>query len=95
MKNRPCQICGEAYCGYGHNAQPIVSGLCCSDCNVRLVLPARMAIAFPRRDMDPYDAGSEARLTGEAYLANPLRGEARDHWFAGWTATDHDLRVGG
>lgn len=37
-----CCICGLDFLGYGNNAEPIKSGICCDDCNRREVLPARM-----------------------------------------------------
>lgn len=36
-----CSICRVDYQGYGHNAQPINDGRCCSDCN-QLVTIARL-----------------------------------------------------
>lgn len=36
-----CSICRVDYQGWGHNAQPINDGRCCSDCN-QLVIIARL-----------------------------------------------------
>jgi hypothetical protein len=45
-----CSICAapidiEALSGWagGHNAQPVNSGRCCTNCNMMVVLPARLA----------------------------------------------------
>ena len=46
--NELCVICHEPIdaqpngWAYGHNAQPIAEGQCCTDCNIELVIPARM-----------------------------------------------------
>lgn len=43
-----CSICGEAYEGFGHNAEPVSAGRCCETCNVLRVIPERMRrIAHP------------------------------------------------
>jgi hypothetical protein len=40
-----CSICEEPYDeDYGHNAWPINDGRCCADCNLDVVVPARIAI---------------------------------------------------
>lgn len=41
QKNKCC-ICNEPYEGYGNNAQPVKSGICCSECNLTVVIPARI-----------------------------------------------------
>jgi hypothetical protein len=35
-----CSICGKAFTGHGHNAQPFNDGRCCDDCNESAVVPA-------------------------------------------------------
>ena len=35
---------------FGHNARPVMNGRCCDDCNMNVVLPARIAILNIRRD---------------------------------------------
>ena len=38
-----CSICKEdMFNQFGHNAQPINNGICCDDCNMLVVLPARI-----------------------------------------------------
>lgn len=34
---RVCVICKKDYCGYGNNAEPFASGLCCDDCNLAVI----------------------------------------------------------
>ena len=48
-----CVICHEPMNTYstpnwvgGHNAQPVAEGQCCTDCNIELVIPARMEQVF-------------------------------------------------
>jgi len=50
-----CSICKEKITAYpfgwegGCNAQPINNGKCCHECDVNVVLPRRLELAF-RRD---------------------------------------------
>lgn len=38
-----CCICGKEFEGYGNNPSPIKDdGVCCDDCNVNKVIPARI-----------------------------------------------------
>lgn len=37
-----CSICGKEYFGYGNNAQPVNDGRCCDECNLNIVVPARV-----------------------------------------------------
>lgn len=51
-----CSICKEECdCPYGHNALPVKKGRCCSICNDRCVIPARIRIAFAMME-NPYAA---------------------------------------
>ena len=38
-----CCLCHKKYTGFGNNAQPLATGLCCDACNFRRVLPARIS----------------------------------------------------
>lgn len=39
-----CDICGEPIQGYGNNAEPYLEGgRCCDSCNIKFVIPARLA----------------------------------------------------
>lgn len=42
MEKKKCVICGKEFEGYGNNAQPVKDGLCCDDCNMKVVIPARL-----------------------------------------------------
>ena len=40
-----CVFCGrELSDGYGNNAEPVAIGECCDDCNMEIVVPARIEL---------------------------------------------------
>ena len=43
LKNKCC-LCGKEIIGYGNNPAPLKSSVrkCCDECNLKLVVPARM-----------------------------------------------------
>ena len=41
-EDKTCVICGKTYTGYGNNAEPVADGRCCDDCNIEIVIPARL-----------------------------------------------------
>lgn len=44
-----CVICGKEFEGFGNNAEPIAHGLCCNDCNDKVVL-SRLLIDLYNKD---------------------------------------------
>jgi len=40
-----CCLCENSYDNYGHNAQPVAIGRCCTECNNYKVIPARIKLA--------------------------------------------------
>jgi hypothetical protein len=40
-----CSICGKEIGKYGNGAYPVNSGKCCDECNLKLVVPARIKLA--------------------------------------------------
>lgn len=36
-----CDICHKYYSGWGNNAEPVLIGECCDECNSGVVLPKR------------------------------------------------------
>tara|TARA_R110000824_G_scaffold270330_1_gene458764 strand:- start:272 stop:433 length:162 start_codon:yes stop_codon:yes gene_type:complete len=38
-----CVICKVVFEGYGNNAEPIRKGICCDDCNQKVILPIRLS----------------------------------------------------
>jgi hypothetical protein len=42
VTRRECCLCGGELTGKGHNAQPVKAGLCCFDCNYKIVVIARL-----------------------------------------------------
>lgn len=37
-----CSICHKEFEGWGNNAEPVNSGVCCDDCNNSVVISARI-----------------------------------------------------
>lgn len=37
-----CCICQCKFDGYGNNAEPVAVGQCCDECNMSVVVPARL-----------------------------------------------------
>ena len=56
MNNRKtyiCCLCGEEHEGFGNNPYPLVTDVesrCCDYCNMRLVIPARIARYYENRE---------------------------------------------
>ena len=43
-KTTKCCICGREFTGWGNNPWPVkTEGECCYECNMRVVVPARIA----------------------------------------------------
>jgi len=45
-----CVICGRKFSGYGNNADPVAKGECCGDCNLKVVVPARIEMIYADRE---------------------------------------------
>ena len=44
MNKHTCCICGKEFEGYGNNPYPVAEdGVCCDDCNMDKVIPARIS----------------------------------------------------
>lgn len=42
---KTCCICGKDFTGYGNNPDPVkTDGKCCDECNLTVVIPARMRL---------------------------------------------------
>jgi hypothetical protein len=41
-----CSICNKDIEGYGNNAKPVNNDRCCDECNVMVVIPARIELLF-------------------------------------------------
>lgn len=54
-----CCICHKEIEGYGNNAAPVKDGICCSDCNINIVVPNRLNHMKTLRDA----AIAQARFT--------------------------------
>lgn len=42
MTENLCCICGKQIEGFGNNAEPIKEGVCCDECNIKVVIPERL-----------------------------------------------------
>lgn len=50
MKKIKCCICGKEIKGYGNNPRPVKKeGLCCDECNLEVVIPARIENMYKRK----------------------------------------------
>ena len=45
-----CVICGQKFSGYGNNAEPVARGECCDDCNLKVVVPARIKMIYTGKE---------------------------------------------
>ena len=41
-ESKICCICKKPFDGYGNNAEPVCSGSCCDECNMKEVIHARL-----------------------------------------------------
>jgi hypothetical protein len=41
-QTRRCAICHDSYVGWGNNSWPVTNGRCCNECNLFVVVPARL-----------------------------------------------------
>ena len=44
-----CCLCNKSIIGYGNNAEPVKSGICCDKCNVNIVIPTRFKLIINER----------------------------------------------
>ena len=38
MKKQKCILCGKEFKGYGNNAEPLKKGVCCNECNLKVII---------------------------------------------------------
>lgn len=38
-----CCICNKEIYNFGNNAEPVKKGICCDECNWKVVIPARLS----------------------------------------------------
>lgn len=58
-----CVICGKKLNGYGNNAEPVKMGLCCDDCNIKVVVPQRLKQLYAEKERSKEDERRQ-KLTG-------------------------------
>ena len=54
-ESKICCICKKPFNGYGNNAEPVCSGSCCDECNMKEVIPARMNMFKKPSKNESYD----------------------------------------
>ena len=54
FEEKKCDICGKPYIGYGNNAKPYMDGICCDECNMKFVIPARFE-KWKQGDVSQYE----------------------------------------
>lgn len=52
-----CCICGKPIEGYGNNAEPVKKGKCCDECNISVVIPARLT--HINEELESGESGTE------------------------------------
>ena len=53
VKTQTCCLCGKEFKGYGNNPWPVKEeGVCCDDCNLEVVIPARLERAHSRKQTE-------------------------------------------
>lgn len=53
VKKQKCCLCGKEFTGYGNNARPVKDGVCCDECNVKVVIPERLKVLKESKDDIP------------------------------------------
>lgn len=95
-ESKICCICKKPFDGYGNNAEPVCSGSCCDECNMKEVIPARMKLVnnSPSKDLD--EAKVDDILPGQISIFDNFRKFVELPYFQRcWKAeglTEEDLR---
>lgn len=63
-----CSICGDAFLGYGNNAQPVNDGRCCDECNIETVIPYR--IYFMKKEDRENEKNTTSCNENQSYIIN-------------------------
>ena len=64
-RTETCCICGEEYEGYGNNAEPYKKGYCCDACNIKFVIPARIAAMNKNESLNEALEGNTQKINFE------------------------------
>lgn len=50
-----CVFFGEKIAGHGNNAEPVKTGCCCDNCNLKVVVPERFKQLYATRKEQAYE----------------------------------------
>lgn len=64
-KEQECVICHQPFEGYGNNAEPVAEGRCCDECNIKVVIPARIEEMNKSKKLDEAKEKDEAEEKAE------------------------------
>ena len=91
-----CCICKKPFDGYGNNAEPVCSGSCCDECNMKEVNPARLKMLDDSSSEDLDEAKADDILPGQISIFDNFRKFVELEQFRkSWKAqglTDDDIR---
>ena len=95
-ESKICCICKKPFDGYGNNAEPVCSGSCCDECNMKEVIPARMKMLDDSSSKDLDEAKADDVLPGQISIFDNFRKFVElPHFRKCWKAeglTEDDLR---
>lgn len=59
-ETKKCCICGKKFEGWGNNPMPVKeSGVCCDECNINVVLVARLRLMYEAEEKEKVDNAIE------------------------------------
>ena len=62
-ESKICCICKKPFDGYGNNAEPVCSGSCCDECNMKEVIPARLSMLDKSSSKDLTEGLEDYKIT--------------------------------
>lgn len=72
-ESKICCICKKPFNGYGNNAEPVCSGSCCDECNMKEVIPARIKMLDDSSSKDLDEAKADDVLPGQISIFDNFR----------------------
>ena len=67
-ESKICCICKKPFDGYGNNAEPVCTGSCCDECNMKEVIPARMKLLDTHSSEDLDESLNEGNAVSSKIL---------------------------
>lgn len=72
-ESKICCICKKPFEGYGNNAEPVCSGSCCDECNMKEVIPARLKMLDNSSPEDLDEAKADDQIPGQISIFDNFR----------------------